>query len=147
MEVTIKGYILNHQQFYKCTRRTFCTHTKKLPFGMIRCLLIACSKKTYLEDNKKILALIFKCSHKWETRNCFDALTHLVCSPGFSHPALTSHQTLWDLANMPSLTEFLYAITDKAHHQLIEDVITTFTHDIIPRLDQFQTGTPFRPCN
>ncbi|KAK2176613.1 hypothetical protein NP493_652g03063 [Ridgeia piscesae] len=58
----------------------------------------------------------------------------------FSHPALTCHRSLWSLESVPSLTQFLYAVTDKSLQQLAEDVINTFTRDIIPNLDQFQRG-------
>ena len=59
MEVTIKGDILNHQQF------------------TVPCLFLAPTQKTtlwcdsvlaYRLFNKKKLALIFKGPHKWETR-------------------------------------------------------------------------------
>ena len=136
MEVTINNFRSVPGVLFAPTKKATLWYDSVLAYRLFE-------KKTCLEDNKTNVGTYFQ----MRTQMRKDALTHLICSPGFSHPALTSHQTLWNFANLPSLTEFLYAITDKAHHQLIEDVITTFTHDIIPRLDQFQRGTTLRLCN
>ncbi|XP_054244012.1 hydroxylysine kinase [Indicator indicator] len=64
-------------------------------------------------------------------------------SEKFYHPSVKSlhrDQFIWNLANVPLLDQYIYALGQNKHRKVVEEVIEQFKGRVIPKLSSF------RPC-
>nr|XP_012147846.1 PREDICTED: hydroxylysine kinase isoform X2 [Megachile rotundata] len=59
---------------------------------------------------------------------------------GFSHPAYTSHKTLWMLASVPKLRQFTYAVKNTLERDLAHEVISVFEEEVLQVTSQLEQG-------
>jgi len=67
-------------------------------------------------------------------------MNNFILFQGFSHPALVAHQTIWSLENIPKVSEFTYAIASSNDRELVNDVIQTFSAEVLQKRHNFRKG-------
>ncbi|NXJ73805.1 HYKK kinase, partial [Trogon melanurus] len=62
-------------------------------------------------------------------------------SEKFHHPSITSlhrGQFIWNLANVPLLDQYVYALGQNKYREVVEQVIEQFKEQVIPKLSSFR---------
>ena len=58
----------------------------------------------------------------------------------FDNPALRIHKTIWSLASVPDLKDFVYVIENEEHKTLICDILDAFSREVVPLYGNFRQG-------
>nr|XP_009679829.1 PREDICTED: hydroxylysine kinase isoform X1 [Struthio camelus australis]XP_009679830.1 PREDICTED: hydroxylysine kinase isoform X1 [Struthio camelus australis]XP_009679831.1 PREDICTED: hydroxylysine kinase isoform X1 [Struthio camelus australis] len=70
-------------------------------------------------------------------------------SEKFHHPSVKSlhrGQFIWNLANVPLLDQYIYALGQNKHRKVVEQVIQQFKKKVIPKLSSFRASFRFLLC-
>lgn len=59
---------------------------------------------------------------------------------GFKHDGLKGVDRIWNLIAVPKLVDFVYVIADEQKHSLSMEVIENFKSNVIPFLQELESG-------
>ncbi|KAK3590138.1 hypothetical protein CHS0354_041190 [Potamilus streckersoni] len=57
---------------------------------------------------------------------------------GFHHPFYDNYEFLWSLKSIPKLSEFTFAVQNAEDHKVVEEVITAYREEVIPKYSQLE---------
>ncbi|OWF56601.1 hydroxylysine kinase-like [Mizuhopecten yessoensis] len=64
----------------------------------------------------------------------------LNATKGFHHSFYDTHSLLWSLLEFSKLKEFVFVVKDENDKRVVDEIISAFESDVLPRCDQLQKG-------